>query len=112
MEILAALMLVGIVLPAVMKGVSMARILASDSARKYEAMDLAENKLAEILLEKEWQGGAGSGNFEDEFEDYSWTMETSNSSVSGLKQIDVVVLWQQRNRERTISLSTLVYETE
>lgn len=112
MEILAALVLIGVVLPAVMKGVSMASILASDSARKYEALDLAQSKLAEILLDGDWQDGSGSGDFDSEHEDYEWTMETSEWTQANLKQIDVSVFWEERGRTREVRLSTLAYEGE
>lgn len=112
MEILAALLLVGLILPVAMKGVSITSILASDSSRNYEALDLAEMKLTEILLQEDWKSSSGSGAFEDEYEQYKWTMEVSDGSVSGLKQVDLTVYWQQRNRQRDVTLSTLVYENK
>lgn len=112
MEILAALLLIGLILPVAMKGVSLASMLASDSARKYEALDLAETRLAEILLQKDWQSSSESGTFEDEYDQYHWMMEVSDWTVAGLKQIDLVVYWQQRNRQRNVTLSTLIYANE
>ena len=112
MEILAALVLIGVVLPAVMKGVSMASILASDSARKYEALNLAESKLAEVLLNKDWQEGSDSGEFESDNKDYTWTMEASDWTQADLKQVNVTVAWEQRGHPRQIYLSTLVYDAE
>jgi prepilin-type N-terminal cleavage/methylation domain-containing protein len=112
MEILAALLLIGLILPVAMKGVSLASMLASDSVRKYEALDLAQTRLAEILLQKDWQSSSGSGTFEDEYDQYHWMMEVSDGSVAGLKQIDLVVYWQQRNRQKNIMLSTFIYANE
>lgn len=112
MEILAALLLIGLVLPAVMKGVTIAHILTSDSTRRYEAINLAELKLDEILLEEEWDNSSASGTFDDEFNQYQWIMEASGRSVAGLKQIDLSVFWQQRGRQRQVTLSTLVYAKE
>ena len=113
MEILVALLLIGLVLPAVMKGISMASILASDSDHKYEALDLAETKLAEVLLEESWQTSSSqSGHFDDEYEDYEWVMDASNWEEANVKQVDVFVYWQQRNRQQEIHLSTLVYNAE
>ena len=112
LEILAALLLIGLVLPAVMQGVSLITILASDSHMKYHAMDLAESKLAEILLTEEWSSPAASGDFDEPDDEFSWVMESSNWSVSDVKQVQVSVLWTQRNRQRQIGLSTLVYDSE
>lgn len=111
MEILAALLLVGLILPAAMKGVSMASVLASYNVCKYEALELAETKLAEVLLEQDWESGSGSGDFEDN-DRYQWTMEVADGTVTGIKQVDLMVYWQQRNRQREITLSTLVYASE
>ena len=115
-EILAALLLIGLVLPAVMKGVSIISILASDSDHRYEALDLAETKLAEVLLEESWQGSSSqSGQFDDEndeYEDYEWVMDVSDWDQADVKQVDIFVYWQQRNRQREIQLSTLVYNAE
>ncbi len=111
MEILAALVLIGLVLPAVMKGMSLVTILASDSAGKYEALDLAEAKLAEILLQEDWKDGADSGNFEDD-ENYEWTMDAADWTESGLKQVNVTVFWEQRGRRKKINLTTLVYNAQ
>lgn len=112
-EILAALLLIGLVLPAVMKGISIISILASDSDHKCEALDLAETKLAEVLLEESWKTSSSqSGSFENEYEDYQWVTGTSDWTQAGIKQIDVFVYWQQRNRQREIKLSTLVYNAD
>jgi len=112
-EILAALLLVGLVLPAVMKGVSIVSILGSDSDHRYEAVNLAETKMAEVLLEESWRNNSNeTGQFEDEYEDYEYAVDVSNWSQGDAKQVDVYVYWQQRNRQREIRLSTLVYDAE
>lgn len=112
MEILAALVLIGVVLPAVMKGLSMASILASDCAHKYEALDLAQSKLAEVLMSGDWESGSDSGDFSPDHEGYQWKMETSDWTQADLKEVDVTVSWEQRGRPRQIELSTLVYDAE
>ena len=112
-EILAALLLTGLVLPAALKGVSLARMLVSDSDRRYEAMELAENKLAEVLLEESWANSSSqSGRFDDEYEDYEWVVSTTDWTDADVRQVDVAVLWQQRNRQREFRLSTLVYDAK
>jgi len=113
MEVLAALLLTALVLPAALKGVSFANMLVADSDRKYKALDLAETKLAEVLLEESWKtSGSSTGHFDDEYEDYEWAMDMSNWTEAGVKQVDVVVTWQQRNRQRELRVSTLVYNAD
>jgi len=111
-EILAALLLIGLILPVAMKGISMASVLASNNARKYEALELAEVKLSEILLQEDWKSGSGSGNFDDENDSYQWMMDVSDWTTTGLKQVDLTVFWQQRGRSNQVALSTLAYENE
>ena len=112
MEILAALLLTGLILPVAMNGVSMANMLASDSARKYEAADLAQAKMSEILLEEDWKNGSSSGEFENQYEQYEWISSVSDWTTSGLKQIELTVFWNQRGRTNKIVLSTLIYANE
>jgi len=113
MEVLAALLLTALVLPAVLKGVSLASMLVSDSDRKYKALDLAEAKLAEVLLEESWKtSGASTGHFDDEYEEYEWIVDTSGWTEAGVKQVEVTVTWQQRNRQRELRVTTLVYDAD
>ena len=113
MEVLAALLLTALVLPAVLKGVSWASMLTADSDRRYQALDLAEAKLAEVLLEESWKNSSAlSGQFDDEYEAYEWFVDASDWSGANVRQVDVVVTWQQRNRQREIRLSTLVYNAD
>lgn len=112
MEILATMVLIGLILPAAMKGISVAVALASDSIRKQEALELAENRLAEILLDEEWKSGAESGSFEPEAPGYRWTLETADRTEPGLKQLDLTVSWEHRGYPKQIRLTTLVYNAE
>jgi len=112
MEVLAAMTLLALVLPVVMKGISLATILASDSAKKTVAAELAENRLLEALLLEEWKSSSGKGDFGTEYPGYNWTMTTSQRTEAGLKQIDLAVTWKQRGYEREILLTTLVYEVQ
>ena len=110
-EILAALLLIGLVLPAVMKGISLTSLLVSDSDRRYEALDLAQSKMDEVLLEETWQSSASqSGRFDDEFDDYEWALDVSDWTESDVKEVNVYVYWDQRNRQEYIQLTTLVYD--
>jgi prepilin-type N-terminal cleavage/methylation domain-containing protein len=112
MEILVTIVMIALVLPIVMKGISIATSLSSNSARKLQAINLAESRLAEILVGKEWQSGSKSGNFSGEHSQYKWQMDTSDWSEDNLKQIALKVWWDQRGRERSIILYTLVYNAD
>jgi prepilin-type N-terminal cleavage/methylation domain-containing protein len=108
-EVLAALVLIGIVLPPVLKGVSLAMGACDDAKRKIEATGLAESKLAELTIDAVQlvSSGGGSGTF-PEHPDYAWDAQTVTQDTD-LSEITVRVTWTARGTQRTIDLSTLVF---
>lgn len=111
MEVLAAMVLLALVLPAVMKGISIATVLASDSVSKVVAAELAENRLNEAILLSEWKSGSGSGDFGSEYPDYRWMLTTSDGTQAGLKRIDMTVTWEKRADQYEFQLTTFIYES-
>jgi len=113
-EILATLVLVAIILPVAMSGISLALNTADSSRRETEAAALARTKMDEILATQQWINTALSGDFAPDQPDYRWSALVSNwqgGNLQGpqLRQLDVQVTWRQRNRDRGITLSTLIY---
>ncbi len=112
-EVLATLMLMAIVLPAVMKGVSLATAAASTARRRNEATGLAEEKLAEIIATDEWQKSSLSGDFGSDWPGYQWqaTVQSwpEDTSGAGIQEVDLRVSWIARNSEDSITLTTLTY---
>jgi len=108
-EVLAALMLVAIVLPVAMRGISLATSAAGKAKRQMEAASLAEAKLAELIATGEWQSSDLSGDFGEEWPQYSWSAEVSESDETVLRQLDIRVEWTARGHTRDVVLTTLVY---
>ena len=128
-EILATLVLLAIILPVAMSGISLALRVADESRRQTEAASLAETKMAEVLAMQQWQTASQAGDFAPDRPEYRWVAQvnewqgatqgttlgtalstTQSTTQSGaLKQLDVQVLWNSKNRERCVTLSTLVY---
>ncbi|MBN2455176.1 MAG: type II secretion system protein [Sedimentisphaerales bacterium] len=111
-EILAALALIIFVIPVVMKGISIATAVASDIARKSVAASLAENQLADILIEKQWQNSSLTGDFGKEYPAYRWQMTSANWTEPGLNQVTLSVMWESRGYGRKVELTTLVWTNE
>ena len=112
-ELLATVVLLGIVLPVVMGGVSMCLFASGVARHQAEASSLAYGKLMELLAEKEWQGTSDlAGDFGTDQPDYRWTAEISDWEDTTLKQIDVTVWWTYRSKDRSVVISTLVYTGE
>jgi len=109
LEVLATMLLIGIILPAVMHGISLATIAAGDAKHKVEAASLAQTKLAELIADYQTlnQTGAGSGSFAD-YPGYTWT-STIEMRDTNLSQVSVRVSWQSRGQERYVDLASMVY---
>ena len=109
-ECLASLLLIAIVLPAVMHGISIASSSASASRRRTEAAALASTKLNELVATNTWQSGSLSGDFGDEFPGYQWSAEVQDwPQEADLQQLDVHVTWGMGPAQRSVTLTTLVY---
>jgi len=118
-EVLAALLLMAVVMPVVMNGISLATRTSSTARRRDEAAGLAQAKLAEIISSGQWQNGNLSGDFSPDWPDYRWeaalqAQMNSNLGITTtevtLQQLDLRVIWRARNAEDSVTLSTLVYQ--
>lgn len=113
-EVLAALLLVAIVLPVVMQGISLATGAASSAKRRTEAVSLAQSKMAELYATEGWRGGSLSGRFTSfdgvNAADYSWRADVTGWTEPYVRQLAVHVSWDRTAGEQTITLTTLVYE--
>jgi type II secretory pathway pseudopilin PulG len=111
-EVLATLLLTGIVLPAVMHGISLSMAACDEARRKVEATALAENKLAELQaqLTNNLQAGTSSGDFGSDWPAYRWESEVAaRSEATDLAELQVRVVWNGRGVDRFVSVSTMVY---
>jgi len=113
-EVLATLMLLGIVLPAVNMALISASTAGESAKNRTQAASLAQSKLSEMITGYTWNGGGPmSGDFGNEAPGFrwqaavnSWTDGTQNVAFS---QLDIKVLWNAHNREESITVSSLVY---
>ena len=112
-EVLAAMMLIAIALPAIIKGIDLATNVSSTARHRNEAIGLGESKLKEIVVAVEWQGGQMSGDFGADWPNYHWQASVFNWPLDqtgvGIQEIDLVVTWPARGRTDSCKLSTLTY---
>ncbi|HPC93911.1 MAG TPA: type II secretion system protein [Sedimentisphaerales bacterium] len=111
-ELLATVVLIGIIMPVAMRTISLCTALAGRSRREIEAVSLASTKLAELVASKDWETGGKAGDFGTDWPGYQWNAEVSNWTESTVRQLDVQVLWTSQGRQRQVMLSTLVYPEE
>jgi general secretion pathway protein I len=108
-EVLATLLLVAIVLPSVMQGISLATAAAGTARQRSEATALAESKLNELTATSQWQSGGLSGDFGPDWPGYTWQAEAQSWVEPSARQLHVHVRWYARGRDYDVTLSTLVY---
>jgi general secretion pathway protein I len=120
-EVLAALLLMSIALPAIMHAVSVASHAADSARHRTEASLLASSKLNELVSTGQYQSQT-SGDFGTDWpqSQYTWTAQTldwtptnNNANVTPtlqqtMTEVDVTVKWGQFDSDQ-VTLSTLVY---
>jgi prepilin-type N-terminal cleavage/methylation domain-containing protein len=104
-EVLATLVLIGIVIPVAMQGVSVAMSAASNARRTAEAAALGEAQLNKLVASRDFQFGVVSGDFAPQWPDYKWNVETLQRDF-GVTEIILHVSWLDRGRERSLAVST------
>lgn len=109
-EVLAALVLIAIVLPAAMRGITLALQTAAHARHEQEATHLAERQLNTMLALRD-PSVLGAGGTFDEWPEYRWEVATSVGDFN-LSTVTVYVYWQEQGRERSTSLTTLVLPTQ
>jgi len=108
-EILATLLLVAIILPVAVSGISLALNVAGASKRQTEAAALAQAKLAEIVAYEQWHTATLAGDFSPDQPQYRWAAQVTDWQGTRVQQLDVQVLWNDRGQDHRVTLSTLVY---
>ena len=110
-EVLATIVLMGIVLPVAMHGISLCMRAAQASRQRSEAAALAESKLNELVATGDWQYGLLSGDFGEAWPDYRWSGAAADWDDPTLRELSVRVVWTTRGQERDVILTTLVYDS-
>lgn len=110
-EVLVSLLLLAVVLPVAMGGVSLSLRAAEEAKYKSQASSLARAKLSELQAQNQWDLQKMSGDFGASYPQYRWTAQLSNFDGSTLDQLDVTVFWRQREREHSVALSTIITNT-
>jgi len=109
-EILATLVLAAIVLPSVMRGMTLCLATAGEARHRTEAAALAKAKMSELIATDPLQDASQGGDFGDDWPEYRWEAQTSDyDSALQLRQLDVGVSWKRAGQEHRVIFSTIVY---
>lgn len=111
-ELLATVVLLGIIMPVAMQSIGLCTRLGGQSRKQIEAASLARTKLAELTCTGNWQSGEKSGDFGTDWPDYQWSAVVSSWTDTDIDQLDLTVKWKSQGRDYSLTLSTLVYGEE
>jgi prepilin-type N-terminal cleavage/methylation domain-containing protein len=107
-EVLAALMLMAIIIPVAMEGMSVASRVGVLGQRKAAAMRVAERIVNELIVEGQTQQTSASGTTADGEINYPWTMRSQTWSEDAMLELTVTVTFTVQGNEYDVSASTLV----
>lgn len=107
-EVLAALVLIGVVLPVAMRGISLSLMAASKARHTGEGIELARHKLAELALSPDVSTYIGTGDFGADWPDYKWTSAYVSRDY-GVNELTVTVTWKARGQDESLALTTLTF---
>lgn len=106
-EVLATMLLLGIILPAAMYAMTTAMRVSSRARHTAEASQLAQYKLTELALTNDTTQFTGTGSFGDEWSEYRWEASFTTGDFD-VYVLTVRVSWNEQNTERSSSLSTMI----
>jgi general secretion pathway protein I len=110
-EVLVATVILAIGLLAALTAFSMAARASGASRNDTVVPLLAEEKFAEVQTTPRDQlvAGDSSGNFGDEYPDYSWDMRIAQPDELHRVSVDLVIHARQSGRTRDARFSTIIF---
>lgn len=110
-ETLAAMAFLGIVMPVVISALLVSSRAAVTAERSTIAMQLAENRLGEMMLDNAWSSESTRGDFGEQWPGYRWELTKSAWESSTMTELTMDVFYQVQGSERDLRLTTLVNES-
>ncbi|MCE5327720.1 MAG: prepilin-type N-terminal cleavage/methylation domain-containing protein [Planctomycetaceae bacterium] len=110
-ELLTAIALLAVVLPAVVSAINLALSAGGFAREQAVATALAQDKMAQLLAETQWQQPTMAGDFSPDRPDIRWQGQLQDWNGT-LRQLDVTVTWVSSSRQHSLTLSTLVKTEE
>jgi len=108
LEVLAALMLMAIIVPVAMQGMSVATRAGLLGQRKAAAMRVADRVLNELIVTGEATRASSSGSASEGDASYAWTMESQTWTEDAMLQLTVRVTFNVQGNSYVVAATTLV----
>jgi type II secretory pathway pseudopilin PulG len=107
-EILAAMLFLAILVPAVVEGLSLSNRAAVVAERSSMALQLAERQLSALVLDGSWSSANLRGDFGVDWPGYRWELSRGSWAQDDMTELTLSVLFEVQGRERSVRLTTLV----
>lgn len=99
-------MLLGIVLPVAMRGITVGLRAGGSAAHLSDAAMLGQSKLMDLVTTLDYQTSDMQGDFGEDWPGYQWQLSVVQYSDT-LDEVTVTVLWIEQGKEKSRSFSTL-----
>jgi hypothetical protein len=106
-EVLAALLFLAIVIPAVVETLHVASLAGEVAARKGAAARVADRVLNESLVLTNWNNGTQNGTVAEGAQEFRWTVSSQNWPPDAMQLITAEVKYTAQGRDYAVKLSTL-----
>ena len=91
LEVLIAMTIMSITLVALSRSQSQSLSITGESRSMTTVLMLAQNKMAEIESKNPLDNMNDSGDFGNDYPDFSWKVKVSNSEIPHLKKVEVFI---------------------
>jgi prepilin-type N-terminal cleavage/methylation domain-containing protein len=116
-EVLVTLLLIGLVLPTVMRGITLAMAVGNEARHRGDAAALAKSQIGCLILAvSQGQNPILAADAVLGGTQYHWKASVQpwnqDTTTLGIQEIDLIVSWTDRGRLESLSVSSLAYNRE
>ena len=106
-EVLAALLFLAIVIPAVVETLHVTSLAGEVAARKGVAARVADRVLNENLVLTNWSNGTQNGTVAEGAQEFHWSLSSQNWPQDSMQLLTAEVKYTAQGRDYSVKLSTL-----
>ena len=106
-EVLAALLFLAIVIPAVVEALHVSSLAGEVAARKGAAARIADRILNESIVTTNWNSSSQSGTVTEGTLEFNWTLTSQAWPRDQMELLTAEVKFPAQGRDYSVSLSTL-----
>jgi len=108
-EVMVAILILGVTLAGLTRGITTALASSKDSEQQTTAALFAAGKIETLRAEGDWENGETDGDCGTGFEAYQWRQTISDAGIDGLHDVDVVIE-SARDNQQIYELKTELFE--